>query len=81
MNSNDRVTGGVTLLGLGWSVASTWNWPMISYIVGTAVAVIGLLLGFLWSWRRDKREREIMLATLESLRSKGVVINDENVLD
>lgn len=43
--------GGGAMMVFGLSISE------LSALVGIAVAVIGLLLGQYWSWRRDRREQ------------------------
>lgn len=74
---NKYVAGGTVTGGWFLTFISHLDWPTISYIVGIFVAVIGLVAGIWWQWRKDKRDEAIMKATLEALRNKGVTINDD----
>lgn len=49
-----------------------------SYIVGMFVALVGLAGGLYWQHRQDKRNQKIMEATLEALKTKGVVVNEDS---
>lgn len=39
-------------------------WPTISYVVGVAVALLGLGISFFFQWRKDKRD---------ALESKAII--------
>lgn len=49
-----------------------------SYIVGILVALIGLMGGAYWQWKKDKRDAEMHKAILESIKTRGVNV-DEHV--
>ena len=50
--------------GSGTAVVSGLTLHEIGVIVGIAVAVLGLLLGQFWSWRKDRREQREMMARM-----------------
>ncbi len=85
-----HTTGGLFFLGALWSYVSTWPWPTISYVVGSVVALLGLLGGFWWQQRKDRREaiywaaraeREaaIAAATIIALQTGTVTLVNEPV--
>lgn len=87
---NKHVTGGIFALGALWSYISAWPWPTISYVIGSVVALVGLLGGFWWQQRKDKREalywaaraeREaaITAATIAALQAGKVTLVNESV--
>lgn len=61
-----QVAGGGALVWISGLDLASW-----SYIVGIMVAIVGLAGGFFWQWRKDKRDKAIMLATLEALKTRG----------
>lgn len=87
---NKHVTGAVFGLGAIWTYLSSLPWPVISYMVGSAVAILGLILGWWWQRRKDQREtayweaksqREhaIAQATLEALKTGKVTLLHESM--
>lgn len=55
----------------GWSTAA---WGMVTFehvvaAIGVAIAIISLLTQFWFSWRKDKREREMHSVRMELIRS------------
>lgn len=90
MMENKHVTGVIFSVGAFWSWVSTWPWPTISYVVGSAVAIAGLGFGWWWQRRKDKREaaywaaraeRESMIAaaTIAALQAGRVTLINESV--
>jgi uncharacterized membrane protein YebE (DUF533 family) len=87
MMENKYVTTGQAAAGgfLVWiSGLDLASW---SYIVGIFVALVGLLGGAYWQWRKDKRDAEksrmdleVQRAILESIKLRGVIIQDEHVV-
>lgn len=71
-----QVGGGGFLVWISGLDLASW-----SYIIGIAGVVLGMAAGFYWQYRKDKRDQAIMLATLEALKTRGVVINDEHNVD
>lgn len=63
-------SGGMLVLLSSLDLAS-W-----SYIVGIFVAIIGLVGGAYWQWRKDKREAEMHKAILESIKTRGVNVDE-----
>lgn len=72
------VTGGQVAGGGMLVYISNLDWASWSYIVGIFVALIGLAAGLYWQWRKDKRDAEMHKAILESIRTRGVNV-DEHV--
>lgn len=79
-----QVGGGGFLVWISSLDLASW-----SYIIGIVGVVLGMAGGFYWQWRKDKRDKEaqakkdardeaIMLATIEALKTKGVMVNDEH---
>lgn len=77
MGDNKFVTGTVVSTGGALAFFSKLELSDWSYIVGIFVALVGLAGGFYWQYRKDKRDRIIMEATLEALRTKGVNLHDD----
>jgi len=71
-----QICGSGLLVWLSQLDPASW-----SYIIGIGGVLVGTVFGLFWQYRRDKRERLIFEATLESLKSKGVTLNDEHVVD
>lgn len=69
-----QVAGGGVLVWISNLDLASW-----SYIVGIGVAIVGLVGGSYWQWKKDKRDQAIMMATLEALKTRGVVIHDEHL--
>ena len=72
------VTGGQVAGGGMLVYISNLDWASWSYIVGIFVALIGLAAGLYWQWRKDKRDTEMHKAIMESIRTRGVNV-DEHV--
>lgn len=70
-----QVGGGGFLIWLSNLDLASW-----SYIVGIIGVVLGMAAGFYWQRRRDKRDEAITQATLEALKTRGVVVNEEHRL-
>lgn len=71
-----QVTGGGMLAFISQLDLASW-----SYIVGILVALLGLAGGFYWQWKKDKRAEALNKAILESIKAKGVIVNEEHELD
>lgn len=71
-----QVTGGGMLAVISQLDLAAW-----SYIVGILVALLGLAGGFYWQWRKDKRAEALNKAILESIKAKGVIVNEDHELD
>ena len=67
------VGGGGLLAWLGSIDLASW-----SYIVGITIGVLGFVFGVWWQWKKDRRDEAIMKATLEALRTRGVIIHDDH---
>lgn len=87
---NKHVTGAVFGLGALWTYLASLPWSTISYMVGSAVAILGLVLGWWWQQRKDRREAEywaakseresqIAEATIAALKSGKVTLINESV--
>lgn len=63
---NAAIVGGKVAAygGSGAAVVSGLTLNEIGVIVGIVVAVLGLLLGQFWSWRKDRREQREMDARM-----------------
>lgn len=70
-----QVSGGGFLIWISNLDLASW-----SYLVGIAGVLLGMAAGFYWQRRKDQRDQAIMLATLEALKTRGVVINEEHRL-
>lgn len=75
------VVAGQVTVGSGVAFLSQLDLASWSYIVGILVALAGLVGGFYWQWRKDKRAQALNKAILDSIKSKGVIINEEHELD
>lgn len=71
-----QVGGGGVLVFLSQLDLASW-----SYIVGIFVALVGLVGGMYWQWRKDKRADALNKAILESIKLRGVNVNEEHELD
>jgi uncharacterized membrane protein YebE (DUF533 family) len=80
-HGNEIVTSGTVGAGGLLAYVSHLDWASWSYIVGIIVALVGLAGGFYWQWRKDRRAEEVHKAILESIKAKGVVVNEEHELD
>lgn len=69
-----QVSGGGFLVWISKLDLASW-----SYIAGISVAIIGLAASFYWQWRKDKRDALVNAAILNSIRERGVVLNDEHL--
>lgn len=69
-----QVSGGGFLVFISKLDLASW-----SYIAGISVAVLGLAGSFYWQWRKDKRDALVNAAILNSIREKGVVLNDQHL--
>lgn len=87
---NKHVTGAVSGIGMIWMYLSDLPWSTISYIVGSTVAILGLMAGWWWQQRKDKREAaywaaksereaQITAATIAALSSGKVTLINESV--
>ena len=74
--SGTQVGGGGILMYLSSLDLASW-----SYIVGMLVAVVGLVAGLYWQWRKDRRADLVNKAVLESIKLRGVTFNEERNLD
>ncbi len=66
-----QVGGGGFLVYLSQLDLASW-----SYIVGILVALVGLAAGLFWQWRDNKRKAELQKAILESIKSRGVNLDE-----
>lgn len=69
-----QVGGGSLLVWVSNLDLASW-----SYLIGIASVILGLIGGFYWQWRKDKRDSAVQAAVLKAIQERGVNVSAEHL--